>query len=175
MADVGIEYGVALYELAEESDLKDVIYNDLCILNECFLEDRLYLKLLSSPSIPKSERYGLVDKAFRDMNLYTRSYIKILIKNNHVKQFFDAFYHYETMYNESLNIKKAVVTTSISLNDEDKEKIRKVLSDREKANVYITYKINKEILGGIVIDIDGKKLDGSLKRKLSDIRKVMTK
>lgn len=175
MADVGIEYGVALYELAAESGLKDVIYRDMCTLNECFLENKIYLKLLSSPAISKTERYKMIDDAFGSMHLYTRSYLKILVKNNHVKQFFDSFYHYEVFYNEALNIKKAVVTTSMPLTDQEKEKIQTTLSKREKANIDISYKIDKNILGGIIIDIGGEKLDGSLKRKLNDIRKVMTK
>ena len=175
MADVGIEYGVALFELADESNLKEEIYDDLCRINDSLIENREYIKLLSSPAILKSERYALIDKAFCNTNRYTRSFFKALVKNNHVKQFFDAFYHYETLYNEMHNIKKAHVTTSIELDDSEKERITKILSARENANVKVTFSVDKDILGGIIIDVGGEKLDGSLKRKLNDIRKVMTK
>lgn len=174
MADVGIEYGVALYEIADEKGIKDEIYRELSTLNALLLENPEYIDLLSSPAIPKDERYRVIEKLLKDSDPYFLSYMKAMVKNNRVSQFFDAFYHYEVLYHETLNIKKAAVTTSMPLSEDEKKRIKDVLEKREGTSVLIDFLTDKSILGGIIIDVDGKKLDGSLKRKLNDIKKVMS-
>lgn len=174
MADVGIEYGIALYELAKENNKVEKIYTDLIEVKEVLNSNRDYLLLLSSPAINLDSRYECIEKAFSAFDTNILSFLKTLCKNNDVDELFDAIYHYETLYNEGKSIIHANVITSIPLDENEKEKIQTMLNERQNSNVIVNYSIDKDIIGGIVIDIDGETLDGSIKRQLRDIKKVMS-
>lgn len=174
MNDVGMEYGIALFEIANDKNIVDEIYNDLCTVDDMFCENTDYPKLLSSPAISLSERFSCIDEAFSYLNPSTISLLKTLCKNNDIKQFSDLKYHFDNLYNGLTNLKKATVTTSVSLNEEEKEKIKNVLIKKYNSNIIIDYKIDENIMGGIIINVDDDTYDGSIKRKLSDIKKVIS-
>lgn len=173
MADVGIEYGIALYNLALENNKLSDVKEDLDSIKSALKEEPKYIKLLLSPAISKSERYSLIDKAFDSADPIVVSFLKTLVKNNQVNQFFDATYHFNVFYNEKMNIKKVSITSSEELSSEQKEKIESILKKKENATLITEYSIDKNILGGIIININGKQYDGSLKKKLNEIQKVM--
>ena len=58
-------YGGALYDLAQEEHLEDAILADLAGVRAVLDENPDYLLLLCTPSVPKEERRGLLDEAWR--------------------------------------------------------------------------------------------------------------
>lgn len=174
MADVGIEYGIALYEISVSENIKDEVKEGLDLLIELVNENPTYMSMLSSPAISKDERFSLLDEALKGkVNKYVISFLKTLIRNNHTKQLKDAYYHYKSLYEDSKSLKEAIVISSDALSDSSKEKVETYIKNYANSSVLIDYKIDKSLIGGIVIEIDGKRIDGSIKRKLSDIKKVM--
>ena len=72
-------YGGSLYDLAAEEGLEARILGELDEAVALFKANPDYLHLLSTPSIPKRERCGLLDEALRDqVHLYVLNFLKIL-------------------------------------------------------------------------------------------------
>ena len=61
MSEVGSAYGEALYSLAQEEGLSQQILQELTVLNASFRQEPAFLRLLSSPNLPKQERCGILD------------------------------------------------------------------------------------------------------------------
>lgn len=57
-------YGGSLYDLASEEKLTEGILEQMEMVCSLFREEPSYLRLLAEPSIPKTERVGLLDAAF---------------------------------------------------------------------------------------------------------------
>ena len=74
-------YGDSLYDLAAEEKLTEEILPQMEQVAVLFKENPDYLTLLSEPSIPKTERVGLLDKAFEgQLSLYLLNFLKLYAK-----------------------------------------------------------------------------------------------
>ena len=58
-------YGQSLYDLAAEEGLSEEIMNEMEAVNAIFKENPDYITLLLEPSIPRRERLGMVEEAFK--------------------------------------------------------------------------------------------------------------
>ncbi|MBC8387715.1 MAG: ATP synthase F1 subunit delta [Actinobacteria bacterium] len=65
---------------------------------------------------------------------------------------------------------EAEVLSVIDLNENIKEKIKKVLENKTGLNIKIKNRIDKSILGGIIIKIGDRVIDLSIKNKIEDLR-----
>lgn len=70
----------------------------------------------------------------------------------------------------SVKTNKARILTSFPLTDKEKDKLKKVLSEKMGVSVTITEQIKPELITGLVIELDALEIDGSLKNRL---RKAM--
>ena len=79
MTETARMYGGSLYDLAAEEGLEARILGELDEAVALFKANPDYLHLLSTPSIPKKERCGLLDEALRgQVHLYVLNFLKIL-------------------------------------------------------------------------------------------------
>ena len=65
MTEIARMYGGSLYDLAAEEGLETRILDELDEAAKLIRDAPEYLRLLSTPSIPKKERCDLQDEAFR--------------------------------------------------------------------------------------------------------------
>ena len=79
MTETAKMYGGSLYDLAAEEGLEPRILGELDEVQQLLKQNPDYLRLLSTPSIPKKERCGLLDEALRgQVHLYVLNFLKIL-------------------------------------------------------------------------------------------------
>ena len=64
MNDLAKAYGGALYELAREEQLEELLLGQLDTVDAVFRENPEYLRLMDSRALPKAERLALLDTAF---------------------------------------------------------------------------------------------------------------
>ena len=62
MTETAKMYGGSLYDLAAEEGLETRILGELDEVQQLLKQNPDYLRLLSTPSIPKKERCGLLDE-----------------------------------------------------------------------------------------------------------------
>ena len=106
-------YGDSLYDLAAEEKLTEEILPQMEQVAVLFKENPDYLTLLSEPSIPKTERVGLLDRAFEgQLSLYLLNFLKLLCESGMLREYRDSCRQFKARYNEDHNIAEAVVTTA---------------------------------------------------------------
>ena len=88
MTQIGSVYGQALYSLARDESLDDVILAQLKVLDQSFAQEPDFLKLLSAPNLTKEERCGIIDGCFREkVHEYVCSFLKILMEKGYIRRF----------------------------------------------------------------------------------------
>lgn len=168
-------YGDSLYDLAAEERLTEEILPQMEQVAELFKENPDYLTLLSEPSIPKTERVGLLDKAFEgQLSLYLLNFLKLLCENGMLREYRDSCRQFKTRYNADHNIAEAVITTAVALTEAQTQALKKKLEKISGKSVLLTQKTDSAVLGGIRVELEGKQLDGTVKERLSGIRKKVT-
>lgn len=174
MTQISKEYAAALFMLACEKEKQEEYGTALKMLKDAFLENPDYLVFLGSRSIPLSERLDAIEKAFHEhLPEDVVSFLKLLCEKGRVNYFSDAVEEYKNLLDASKRVSNAKVTSAVSLTDEEKEKLGQKLKTISNTTVQMEYVIDPSLLGGIIVEMDGKVLDGSLKNRLRDIKEVM--
>lgn len=65
-----------------------------------------------------------------------------------------------------------LVTSAIELTDGQSEKIKKAVTKKYGKDVEIRFDVDADLIGGLTITDNSRQLDGSLKYKLDQIKKV---
>lgn len=169
------EYATALFMLASEENCRDEILRDLTVVRNAFEENAELQELLSSPAIAKTERLGVIDAVFGSLGEYTLSFLKLLCEKRLLNGFKDMADEYENMLEASRNLTVAKVTSAVELTEKERDALKKKLETMCGHTVVIETSVDETILGGMVIALDDKVIDASLRRRLSDVKEVISR
>ena len=174
MIEISKEYASALFLLAQETKTEDSIREALQTILKIFQDNPLYLDLLASPSIPKQERIHAVGQAFQEtFPEYAVSFVQLLCERNHIRDFEKCVEEYEAFYLASKEISLAQIRSVIPLTEKEKKQLVQKLELVSGHSIIPEFLVDTSLLGGIVVHMDGKVLDGSLKRRLHDMKEVI--
>ena len=77
---------------------------------------------------------------------------------------------YRDRYNADHGIIEATVVSAVPLNDTSREKLLAKLQEMTGKTVRLTAKVDPSILGGLRLDLNGTRLDGTVQRRLERLR-----
>lgn len=174
MTNTGSLYGKSLYDLAVSEDLSDQVMKEMEAVQNLFAEYPDYVRLLLEPSIPKKERLGLLDQAFGDaLHPYLLNFLKILTERGILREFHSCEKCYRGLYNEAHGITEANVVSAVELDPERQEKLKKRLEEMSGKQVILHVRTDPQVLGGIRVEMEGKLYDGTVRGRLSDLRRKL--
>ncbi|MBE7053348.1 MAG: ATP synthase F1 subunit delta [Ruminococcaceae bacterium] len=174
MNQISREYATALFMLACEKDVKKDYADVLNFLKDEFTKEEDYIPFLASKSIKLSERLGAIETAFSGkIPQDVVSYLMLLCEKGRINIFLESVDIYNELLDLSMHTANAKVTSAVSLTDDEKLSLKKKLETITKKSVDIEYFIDESLIGGIVVEIDGKIIDGSVKNSLRDIKDVI--
>lgn len=170
MTQIAATYAQALYDLAKDENLTEAILTQLQALQEGFSAEPDFLRLLSTPGLSKEERCGIVDASFREkVHTYVLSFIKILVEKGYVRHFADCCKAYKTLYDADHGILPVLAVTAVALNDTQKQKLTTKLETITGKTVELENRVDASVLGGVRLDYDGKRVDGTVQNRLDTI------
>ncbi len=174
MAEISKEYAQALFMLACEDGRQKEYGQVLEQVKAVFQDQPDYPQLLASPAIPVAERLRTIEVAFADVAPeHVLSFLKLLCEKGRIGCFVEAAEAYKALLDASEHIANAKITSAVELTDQEKQKLQLALERRCKGQVRAEYFVDKELLGGMVVEVDGNILDGSLRQRLSEVKEVI--
>ena len=174
MTQVGSVYGEALYTLALEENLSAAILEELSALEQAFRTEPEFIRLLSTPNLSVQERCQILDDSFRGkVQPYVLNFLKILTEKGYVRHFFDCCKAYEESYNRDNGILPVTAITAVSLNPAQAEKLTAKLCRITGKQVKLHNRVDPEVLGGVRLDYDGKRLDDTVSHRMDAVRSLL--
>ena len=174
MTDVATTYGQALYDLARDEGLSQSLLAELTALSQSLQDEPGFAQLLSAPNIPKEERVRILDDSFRGkLHPYVLNFLKVLTEKGYMKHFSGCCQMYKQQYNQDNGIVPVTAYTAVPLSDELRSKLTAKLSTVTGKTIELDCRIDPETLGGVRLDFDGKQVDGTVRRRLEDIRGIL--
>ena len=175
MTQIGSVYGQALYELAQSEGLTEEIKQQLQALDESFQAEPDFLRLLCSPNISKPERCQIIDDSFRGkLQSYVLNFLKILTEKGYIKQFSDCCQMFTDLYNRDHNILSVTAVTAVALSQAQHQALTNKLGTMTGKTILLRNQVNPACLGGVRLDYDGQRLDGTVKNRLDNIRDLLS-
>ena len=174
MTQIGSVYGEALYELALSENLIEEIRGQMLALDESFHQEPDFLRLLCSPNLSKQERCQILDDSFRGkLHLYLLNFLKILTEKGYIKQFSSCCEMFTQLYNRDHNIVSVTAVTAVALNPKQTEALTQKLTRITGKNILLRNRVTPACLGGVRLDYDGQRLDGTVKNRLDRLRDLL--
>ena len=174
MTEIAKVYGEALYELARDENLSRQILDEIGVLNESFHQEPGFLPLLNSPCVPKEERCQIIDSSFRGMlHPYVVNFLKILTERGYIRHFDNCCTAYRQRYNTDNGILPVVAITAGPLSDDLRQRLTARLAQITGKTISLECRVDPSVLGGVRLDFVGKQVDGTVRRRLEDIRGIL--
>ncbi len=174
MNRISKEYAAALFSLAAEKGQEALFGSALRDILKAFETHPEYRELLNTPSIPAAERRALAAEAFGDtVPQEVLSMLQILSTKGYIPEFGPIAAEYEKLLDHMNSVSAAQVRSACPLSDEEKDKLKKKLEKISGRSVIMTCTSDPSLLGGVVVEMDGKLIDGSLRTRLRRIKEVI--
>ena len=176
MSDIKSEYAKALFMLAAETGNGKEYRNALDVVLEVFENNPQYPEFLSTFAIPLDDRLNALEAAFSEaVPREVLSFLKLLCEKRHIGEFSECAQQYNAMYDEICEVSNAKVTSAVELNDDEKTSLEAKLEKMSGHKTLVEYVVDKSIIGGLIVEMDGKIMDSSLRKHLKDVKDVISK
>ncbi len=167
-------YAVALFELAKETDKIDLFNSQVELIYNSIKDDKEFLTVLNHPRISGGEKFNLFQNIYKDnISEEILGLISIVVNKNRETEILEILETFLELVKDYKGITTAYVFSAIALNDEQLTKIKENLSKNLNKEIIIEASVKPELIGGLLINVDGKVIDNSIKRNLDDIKKSL--
>ena len=170
-------YGDALFEIAAESDRMDAFYEEACGVRSVLEENAQISKLMSHPKIVKEEKIQIIESIFKGrISDEMVGLMRMIVDKGHFAEFGSVLDYFITEVKESKNIGTAYVTTAIELSDAQKEQVvARLIQTTKYVEFEMHYEVDAALIGGMVIRIKDRVVDSSIRTKLYDLSRELSK
>jgi len=166
-------YAEALYSLAKDEDKIDSCYTGLVNLERIFTDNPDLGKIFSHVKISLTEKMELMEKCCENEDDLFKKFAGVLTENSRTDCLEGIVKEYRELMNFDRNIISGIVYSPYELTKEEIEKIEKALSKKEGKEVSLDLKIDKTLISGIKVDLQGKIIDGSMKNNIENLRNAL--
>lgn len=171
---VSKRYALALFEAAEELDKIDLFKDQLDFLMTVLNDQPDLMRMLNHPRIKKDEKKELIDKLFENrLSKEVINFLYILVDKRRESDVYGIIEKYEDLYNEYKNIVEVVAKTAVPMEDQAKDKLIQALEAKLEKTIHLTNEIDSLVIGGVLLEVENKVIDGTLKGQLDSISKLI--
>lgn len=173
---VDTTYGNALFELALEEKKIDSLYEEATALIDILEDNEELIKLLGHPQVNKEEKIKVIENSFAGrISKEITGLMVMIVDKGHASKMVDVFKYFVKLVKDEKKIGVASVTSAITLDDSKKKAIEKRLIETTKYNTMeIDFKVDESLIGGLVIRIEDRVVDSSIKTKLNNLSKTLS-
>ena len=169
-------YAKSLLDLGIEQNKLDKLAEDMKVLDQGFAFRELEL-MLRSPIINKDAKSRVLEQVFAGkVDDLTKHFMQVIVRKNRENLLPEIAKAFTEQYRKYLNISSVKLTTAAPLEEAQinaiKERLRQ--SGSVAQNVEIETEIDPSLIGGFVLEFDGKRFDSSVASSLEKLRKEFT-
>jgi F-type H+-transporting ATPase subunit delta len=170
---VARNYAEALFELGQKSGNPER-YADLIDAVAAAVETTPRVQaMLMSPRVPKSEKARIRGEAMKSAPREFVLFLQAVVKRGRHRVLREIAQEYLVLLDQKLDRVRAGVTLARQPDDKLQRTIQELLSKQLNKQVITAYSVDPEILGGAVIRVGDRVLDGSLRRRMTKLRRQL--
>jgi len=166
-------YARAAFEIALEKGRLDEWQSGLEKLAG-LSRDEAIAAFLESPDIHFKDKARLLSDKLGNVEPLMLNLVFLLITRGGFRMLADIAGEYQRLLDGYYNIERASVTTAVPLDDEDKKRLGEQLSEIIGKKVIFEQTVDPGLIGGVVVRVEGKLLDGSVRGRLEALKRELS-
>ncbi len=168
----GQRYAQAIFELAEEHEQLEQWDQDLRLAADV-LGDAEFALFLKHAEVPVERKTSAIEDVLSEVHPLVRNLVSLLVNRGGVDAMRDVQEGYSHLLDERLGRQRVEVTTAVPLEDAELERITNFVAQLVGREVVLSARVDDSILGGLIIQIGDRLLDGSTSSALERMRQTV--
>ncbi len=173
---VSKKYADALIKTASELGSADYFTKQLDEVTEVFNSSKDLRIVMTNSSISVAKKIGIIDEIFGGkIDKKLLNFLKILVEKNRFSELNSIKAAYEQSLEKLSNIKTVEVTSAVELNFENRSNILFKLEHKLNCEIKPVWIVDKDLIAGLKFKIDDCVIDTSIRTKLENLSKTITR
>lgn len=169
---VSKRYALALFETGLELDKVDQFKEEINAVSNVLIEENDFKKVLNHPKVSKDEKKEILNHVFGGkVSEEILNFLYVIVDKRREMYIEEISEYFDFLYNEEKNIALATVVTAIPMDESTQNRLKEKLSKELNKNVVLKNLVDESIIGGAILKIDNKIIDGTVKGQLESIEK----
>ena len=176
VSGVAGRYASALFSLAQDDRQTESVARSLATLDALIAESPDLERLVRSPVFSATDQLKALDAVLARAGIggIAANFVRLVTVKRRLFSLRAMIADYKKLYDASRGVTRAEVTSAIALSDANlaalKDQLKAASGGRE---VDLDAKVDPSIIGGLIVKLGSRMVDGSLKTKLNAIRLAM--
>jgi F-type H+-transporting ATPase subunit delta len=175
MEQIAEVYARALFEAAKEQDVLDRVHDELAEFAEALEDDRDLQVFLFSPYFSSDEKREGVRKIVSDADERTVNFLGLLAERHRMPAIFRIKREFDALWADENKLLPVTVTSAVELDEGLVEEIGKRIQEQTGRKVELSANVDPDVLGGLMVRVGNKVLDGTVRNRLERLRKQVAK
>ncbi len=173
---VSTTYGDALFELGLEQNSLDGLYEEAQAVQKTFSDNEDLSKLLNHPKIIKEDKQKIIGNVFSGrVSGDMEGFLHVIVEKDRYNEIPSIFSYFIHKVKEYKGIGTAAVSSAKELTRLQKNALEKRLLETTRYKTFdVDYRVDPSLLGGLVVRIEDRVLDSSLRTQLDKLSKELT-
>ncbi|MEO5909214.1 MAG: ATP synthase F1 subunit delta [Ginsengibacter sp.] len=166
-------YAKSLIDIATEMKQLDAVHNDVVFLKSVTDKSREFVLMLNSPIINPGKKYKVIHSITEGkISKITETFLKLLCNKSREANLPGVITSFIEQYNTNIGLHNAKLTTATPISKELADSfISKIKASTSYENVHLETLVDENIIGGFILQMEGKLIDNSILRNLHDVKK----
>ena len=169
-------YAEALFQVARAEEMLDRVEEELTRLNKSLESNAELREFLSTLQISPDGKKSALSQIFgQKISPVTLHWIDMVVDQGRQRRLPAIIEAFLMMAQEAREKVTAEVITSVPLSEDLAKRLEQELSKVTKKRVFLKPMVDDSILGGVIVKIENKVIDGSVRHRLEEIKNEMIK
>ena len=170
---IAATYAEALFEAATEKDAVEPVAADISAFAEAMRESAELRAALSSPEVDTRSKKAAVAGLTEGAHPLTANFLQVLIDRGRMAEFPEIARAFQERVARAEHLLEVEAITAVPMTDDLRKRVVQRIQGQTGATVELTESVDPDIVGGLVLRIGGVVVDGSLRRRLEELRHTL--
>lgn len=169
-------YAEALVDVAEKNNSLETTQVELRVFAQMYSQQPEFRRFFNAPEIGNKEKKDALKKIFNDSNSIVLPFLQLLLDKGRINNLPGIFREYVDIADKRKNVLHLHIKTAVAIDEAQLEKIKeKYKAEYNAAKDKTTITVDPELIGGIVVQIGDRVIDGSIKGRLKGLKEAIEK
>ena len=175
MEEIARVYARSLFEVAQQEGKLDLVRDQIGEIADAIGTSRELQTFFFSPYFSTDEKKDGLDRAITDVDPTVHNFLALLLENHRMPVLFRVRRELDRLWQEVNRLLPVQITSAVELDASVAERIGDEIGRQTGRHVSLQSTVDPDVLGGIVLRVGNSVLDASIRTRLENLRKTVTR
>jgi len=176
MSQLAGRYATALFEVTQKNGVTAETLESLLALSAALESSPRVVEALKAPLLTDKDKEEILKSAFGGTpSREIETFIKLLTKNNRLHEIAAVVAAYESKVSAGKGVMRGTVSSAAELTPDEKGRVQKMIENKLKTTVELSYQTKPEMIGGIEAKVGSYIFEDSVKSHMSKLNDFITR